>query len=233
MTSTGSLGFSTKIPGTTNWSDQFFKVSQVAKDHGFPFLIYAPVRAHVEATQNWTCTTYPQQWQDLYVEKNYLPRNPVRHHALKSRFPFLWSELEKTLSASDQELFHDCRATGMRDAIVFPIHGPNGQAITVGFACETNDAINPEVVPSLHWLAFRLYHAQDCADTTQEVRLTPRENEMVRLLVLGRDNLQIADEMRITENSVEWHLKNIFRKLDVRNRTSAAIKAFKLGLVHD
>jgi DNA-binding CsgD family transcriptional regulator len=215
------------------WKNEFNEVLQIASNQGFPYLIYAPIRGHAHASQNWTATTYPEEWQDRYIKKNHLPKNPVRHHALRSRKPFLWSELERSLPAHERDIFHDCRASGMVNGIVIPIHGPEGQTISVGFACDDADAIRVDVIPMLHWLGFRLYHAEDGFDVTPCTRLTAREKELMQLLIDGMDNERIADHMHISINSVEWHLKNIFRKLNVANRTSAAIKAYKLALIYE
>lgn len=214
------------------WQREFDDVAKRATQEGFPYMIFAPVRAHAHAHQNWSATTYPQAWQENYDLKKYLPRNPVRSHTLKTSTPFAWSELEQTLHADDRILFHECRASGMANGIVIPIHGPQGQAISVGFACELAEAVRPQVVPVLRELAFRLFHAQENLDLVQPVQLTRRETQVMQLIAEGMDNLRIADALHISDNSVEWHLKNIFRKLSVNNRTSAAIMAYKWGLVH-
>lgn len=166
------------------------------------------------------------------MSKNHLKRNPIRLHTLTRSSPFTWRELERQLPQVDCEIFRDCRDAGMADGVVVPIHGPHGQAIAVGFACEHLDAVDEPVLPMLSLLAHHLYQSQDTGTVIQGVKLTPRERELMQLLIDGMDNCQIADELNLSDNSVEWHLKNIYRKLDVRNRTAAAVKAIKLGLVY-
>jgi|SRR5699024_7649765 len=56
---------------------------------------------------------------------------------------------------------------------------------------------------------------------------TARENEILQLLVDGHDNNSIADELSISEKTVKNHLTNIFRKLDVKDRTQAAVLAIR------
>jgi len=53
-------------------------------------------------------------------------------------------------------------------------------------------------------------------------KLTPRERELLALLGDGCTNLQIANLTGISPNTVKYHLKNLYDKLDVRNRTMAA-----------
>jgi LuxR family maltose regulon positive regulatory protein/serine/threonine-protein kinase PknK len=61
--------------------------------------------------------------------------------------------------------------------------------------------------------------------------LNGRELEVVRMLDLGRSNQQIARALGVTVNTVKWHLKNIFSKLDVANRAEAASVARRGGLL--
>ena len=61
--------------------------------------------------------------------------------------------------------------------------------------------------------------------------LTPREVEVLLLIVAGKQNKEIAQELVIESSTVEIHLRHIYRKLDVSNRTQAAIYALFNGLI--
>jgi NarL family two-component system response regulator LiaR len=60
--------------------------------------------------------------------------------------------------------------------------------------------------------------------------LTPREEEILRLLATGESNREIGKRLFISELTVKNHVANIFRKLQVNDRTKAALLAVKLGL---
>lgn len=62
--------------------------------------------------------------------------------------------------------------------------------------------------------------------------LSAKELEILGLIVQGRSNKEIAFNLNITEFTVKGHLKHIFLKLQVSDRTEAAIKAVWEGLVH-
>ncbi|SIS94582.1 two component transcriptional regulator, LuxR family [Roseivivax lentus] len=55
--------------------------------------------------------------------------------------------------------------------------------------------------------------------------LTPRERDVLRGVVAGKSNKEIARDLAISEPTVKLHMKTLFRKLDVRNRTQAALLA--------
>jgi len=61
--------------------------------------------------------------------------------------------------------------------------------------------------------------------------LTEQELNILTLIVGGKTNQQIADELVITLGTVKWHVHNILQKLGVRNRTQATIRAQELGLL--
>ncbi len=60
--------------------------------------------------------------------------------------------------------------------------------------------------------------------------LSPRELDILRGLVDGAPNKQIARDLNLQEVTVKAHLRSIFRKMDVRNRTEAAMAAKNEGL---
>ena len=61
--------------------------------------------------------------------------------------------------------------------------------------------------------------------------LSARELEVLELIVSGQSNGQIGEQLAIAESTVKWHVKNIFGKLGVKNRTSAALAAQQLRLI--
>lgn len=62
--------------------------------------------------------------------------------------------------------------------------------------------------------------------------LTAREREVLKLIVKGRNNKDIASELGITEATVKCHVGVILSRLNVTDRTQAAIAALQRGLVH-
>jgi DNA-binding NarL/FixJ family response regulator len=61
--------------------------------------------------------------------------------------------------------------------------------------------------------------------------LTPREAEVLRLIVDGRDNSEIAAELVISAETVKSHVSSVLEKLGVRNRIEAAVAAVRRGLI--
>ena len=69
------------------------------------------------------------------------------------------------------------------------------------------------------------------SDAVAAAGLTERETEMLKALARGLSNQAISREFWVTEQTVKFHLTNIYRKLGVANRTEAARYAYEHGLV--
>jgi len=74
--------------------------------------------------------------------------------------------------------------------------------------------------------------AERLAARAQRQDLTAREQEVLELLVRGRSNKEIGAQLFISDETVKSHLKTLFTKLNVRDRTDAAISAVRHGIVH-
>jgi len=61
--------------------------------------------------------------------------------------------------------------------------------------------------------------------------LTSREEDVLRYLVRGLIKKEIADELAISQHTVDMHLRSVYRKLHVRSQTEAVSKALRQGLV--
>jgi NarL family two-component system response regulator LiaR len=62
-------------------------------------------------------------------------------------------------------------------------------------------------------------------------QLTPREQDVLRLVVEGLANKQIAQRLGIGEKTIKTHVSRVLAKLDVADRTQAAVLAIREGLV--
>jgi DNA-binding NarL/FixJ family response regulator len=71
------------------------------------------------------------------------------------------------------------------------------------------------------------------APPVPHLRLSAREIEVVDRIALGRTNRQIAEELVITVHTVKSHIEHILAKLNVRDRTQAAVRAVELGYVRE
>jgi DNA-binding NarL/FixJ family response regulator len=73
--------------------------------------------------------------------------------------------------------------------------------------------------------------AQQIALHSSEDSLSEREIEVLRLVATGKANKEIAGELSVSEDTVKAHLKSVFAKLNVGDRTQAVTLALKRGII--
>ena len=103
-----------------------------------------------------------------------------------------------------------------------------------GYICK--DVEPKELIGAIRTVgAGRKYIPDDIAKILSEnlgqEDLTPAETNVLRMIVGGMSNKEIGFALDVTENTVKTHVKNIFDKIGVSDRTSAATTAIKRGLV--
>ncbi|HYC59986.1 MAG TPA: response regulator transcription factor [Thermoanaerobaculia bacterium] len=111
------------------------------------------------------------------------------------------------------------------------------EAVQAGaFGCILKTADAAEIVAAVRAAhAGHRYFSAAVAELLAEWRftvpLTTREQQVLELLVPGNRNRSIADALGLTEETIKGHVKRIFGKLGVRDRTEAVTKAIRQGLV--
>jgi DNA-binding NarL/FixJ family response regulator len=102
-------------------------------------------------------------------------------------------------------------------------------AIAIRVVADGGTMIQPGVTEHL----LRNLKRLDLSPETPECQelLSSRERQVIRLMVGGYRNREIAEAFGVTEGTVKNHVSNILSKLGVRDRTRAVLKAIESGLV--
>ncbi|MEM1436330.1 MAG: response regulator transcription factor [Pseudomonadota bacterium] len=86
------------------------------------------------------------------------------------------------------------------------------------------------ISPSIARQLLRRFHVGPDA-SEPKVRLTPREEDVLRMIVKGFSYREIADQLELSVHTVTSHIQHIYRKLAVSSRGEAVFEAIQLGLV--
>ena len=104
-------------------------------------------------------------------------------------------------------------------------NGADGFALKTGAAEATLAAIRQVAHGHLAFpQAARRWLTASQSTTSAADQLTDREEEVLTLLAQGFSNLQIAASLNLSESTVKFHLRNLYSKLGVTNRTEAAAR---------
>lgn len=82
-------------------------------------------------------------------------------------------------------------------------------------------------------IADILFANEDLIEEQQKLHITKREAEILSLVFDGNKNREIAEKLKITERTVEFHKQNIYLKLEVNNTVDLYKAALRLNLITD
>lgn len=181
---------------------------------------------------------FPQKWCDHYFERKYYQIDPVVRRAPTFSGPFVWDQLVDrcTLQEDERLVLAESREAGLRHGISVPLFGPLGRVSVVSFASSFDDADPLHRMSHLNTLAWQFHIAfgeiaQPSAQNTTKSQLSMRERECLRWTAEGKTSWDIGMILKISDNTVNYHLKNAMRKLGTTSRTVAVVKAIRLNLI--
>jgi len=99
------------------------------------------------------------------------------------------------------------------------------------------ETLSDDLIPIIHEVhaggrPIPAYVAKQLADRLTLAALSTREVEVLELMAKGLRNKEIADALYISEATAQGHVKNIFVKLDVHDRTEAVTVGARRGIIH-
>jgi DNA-binding NarL/FixJ family response regulator len=175
---------------------------------------------------------------ELIAESENAADGFAKFHDLKPDVTILGLRLPDSCAIDDLDNYfiEDPRAK----MIVFAEHAGDAEITkalkkgALGYICK--DVTPEELVKAIKTVAAgKKFIPADVASILSEhvgsEELTPAEANILRMIVGGMSNKEIAFALDISENTVKTHARNIFEKLGVSDRTSAATLAIKRGLV--
>jgi len=181
---------------------------------------------------------FPEDFIETFVrEKRYL-HNPISDLALHTSEPFYWSDTAALagLSTADAAKVEELTEGLPGDGLIIQAFGPNRRAGTFNFGFEKDAARLPSTQVKEWQAATQIAHLTYCrmvpvvASDVAPV-LTRRETEVLEWIARGKSNADIAGILGISAHTVDTHVRRIFGKLEVNDRTTAAVKGLGAGLL--
>jgi len=207
---------------------------------GFDKFLYSIMRgsfANQGKTFHGLARSYSEEWMKHYIEKKYIDQDPTYRRALCHKGVFSWQDLCKETATTKTEklVMSEAEEAGLKNGISVAIHGPFGEAIGFGFASNnSHEQLTPNQKSLLFALAnqFHLaYQGLEQSTPQTKIKLTDRQREVLQWAAVGKSRPVISEIMQISEDTVDDHFRQIFKKLECNDRTVAVLKAIQLGLI--
>nr|WP_233285285.1 LuxR family transcriptional regulator [Bradyrhizobium acaciae] len=182
---------------------------------------------------------WPPAWCDRYFKRKYHTIDPVvRRTPMHSR-PFLWDQLADhcQLQPDERRVLDEAREAGLKHGMSVPLFGPLGQVSVVSFASPSDDADPQNRIGHLNALASLFHSAYGeiarppNGGCRKQIALSQREISCMRWVAEGKSSWEIGKILKISENTVNFHIKNAMRKLGATSRIQATAIAIRLNIV--
>ena len=214
------------------------EITAIARDLGFDYCAYG-LRMPVPVSRPKVVmfSNYPPGWQARYWERGYFGVDPTVHHCLRSLMPIVWSD---DVFASAQELWEDARSHGLQVGWAQSSRNANGAAGMLTLARGAEQLSEAELQSKrlkMAWLTQVAHQGMSRILASNllpegEIRLTPRELAVLRWTGDGKTAAEISQIMRISESTVNFHVRNAVAKLGTANKLAATVKAAMLGMLY-
>lgn len=180
----------------------------------------------------------PEDYMASFGDESDSKRDPVLKRLKRMSLPFVYDR-DMYVQEGAPDLWEKQAAYGYRTGISVALHLPGHKHFILGLDREerlpNDDGQLTRMLADLQLLAV---HAQDAAvrllEATSDApdpKLTQREIEVLRWTMEGKSAWAVGEILSVSESTVNFHLRNIFRKLDASSKHQAVLKALALGLL--
>jgi LuxR family quorum sensing-dependent transcriptional regulator len=180
-------------------------------------------------------TGWPQEFLDLYVDRDFIRFDPVARLGRRSMNPFEWDGTSD-FGADElrvREVIKRAADFGIVRGFVVPIHGPAGYEACVSMSGAEIE-LPAHIKPAIHlWAIYAFNRLQSLATPPFErtSSLTIREREVLSWAAKGKSAWEIGEILHIAKRTVDEHAQTAFRKLGAVNRTQAVAIALRDSLI--
>ncbi|WP_425043281.1 helix-turn-helix transcriptional regulator [Primorskyibacter sp. S87] len=221
----------------TNKLEGMQAVSEELRDaFGIDHIIYHWVDS---SGDQYGCGTYPLEWADRYVERNYLRIDPVVAGCFQKFHPVDWKRLDWSGKAA-KAFLADAASYGVgNQGYTIPIRGPNGQfaLFTANHTCndecweEFTEENGRDLILFAHYFNRKALEFEAGRQPELARALSPREVDAMTLLAQGLNRAQAANNLSISEHTLRVYIESARFKLGAMNTTHAIARAMSCGLI--
>ncbi len=180
---------------------------------------------------------FPREVTQRYIGEGWGAKDLSPGYVLEQGVPMRWFESSSILSEDEGHRAFSAamREVGLGDGYNLPVYGPRGRKGTLAVGNPVSvEALDNAPLDEMHLVA-QAAHMRLCQLLPDMVApaamLSARELEILEWVARGKSNGVIADILDLSSATVDTYLRRIFGKLQVSDRTSAAVRGVGMGLI--
>ncbi|WP_299415464.1 autoinducer binding domain-containing protein [uncultured Sulfitobacter sp.] len=185
------------------------------------------------------CGTYSDEWQQKYLQENYLRIDPVIQGCYQRFHPVDWKRLDWSSKAAREFLRVSGEYGVGNQGFSVPVRGPRGQfaLFTINHSCDDEEwAVftqdnRRDLILIAHYFNEKALEFEPDRQPEQQQALSPREVDAMTLLAIGYSRAQVANKLSISEHTLRVYIESARFKLGALNTTHAVARAMSRGLI--
>lgn len=182
---------------------------------------------------------FPKGYAETYLAEKWHEVDPVLSQTLSARRPFFWNDAARpaALTTQQRHCLEACRDLGVHSGIAIPLFGPGSRRDVMSISQRHSDTANPQrlailqAICSQAWYRFLDLGSEWPDIVGTGVVLTPKELEVLKWIKDGKSNIDIAEILKVSVRTIEFHIENMLNKLGAPNRIAMVVMSLQLGII--
>lgn len=227
----------------TTINELFDVYSETVKKHGYDRVLFALMTSHEDLGQEagiGVIHNFPSDWMEHYFKEGFDKIDPVILYGAQEVGAYTWQEIKTNVDLSKKQMLcmNYGEEAGLNNGVSTYLRGERNQLAGISLATSekldaTDHAKDLITAYSNHfYIKYRALSKKKNNKEIDNIVLSEREREILTWVCLGKSNSVISDIINISESTVDFHLRNIFEKLQVNSRILAVVKALTYGIIH-
>mgnify|MGYP001765768064 CR=1 FL=1 len=223
-------------PSTVELTEMITAMSQFVPTRHTSFTYWRA--ATLSPNPDWRGSNFPDGFHRSYEREDSMLRNPVTVQAVRGMLPVEWQAVAQRFPDEAEKLMaHNAKYGVGPIGASIPAHARGGGlgVMNVAFDVEEGDWRKHAFVwlSRLHLATLHIHARLETLESEMKKRhgLSAREIDALRLAAHGKKAKEIAHDLKLSEQTVNFYLSRARAKLRVANTTEAAVRAAELGLL--
>lgn len=242
------IQFLTDMNKEGNIKKSFEILSKACSTVGLDRLVYSLITPHdsigMEAGHA-IVGNYPEDWMKHYNKKRYEQIDPVIKYIKQVEGIFRWEDLGRLNAINNHKelvLMNEACEAGLNSGLGLSLKSYHGEIVGMGFASSNKNVELDRATQQFILLVSKQFdlnfktislskNKKNQEYNTHSYALTPKQKDVLCWIAKEKTYGEIASIMNISENTVLYHTKEIFKRLNVNSQIAAILKSIKLGLI--